>query len=65
MLNKSNPEFLGERPVGALLWEFSLPSIIASLVSGPVAMTAGPSGIVSASCSVTVISGFSFIARSR
>ena len=33
MLNKSNPEFLGERPVGALLWEFSLPSIIASLVS--------------------------------
>ncbi len=33
MLNSSNPEFLGKRPVGALLWEFSLPSIIASLVS--------------------------------
>ncbi len=33
MPNTSNPEFLGKRPVGALLWEFSFPSVIASLVS--------------------------------
>ena len=33
MPNTSNPEFLGERPVGSLLWEFSFPSIVASLVS--------------------------------
>ena len=33
MADHENPEFLGSRPVGALLWEFSLPSIIAAIVS--------------------------------
>ena len=33
MLSTSNPEFLGKRPIGALLWEFSFPAIIASFVS--------------------------------
>ena len=29
----ANPETLGRRPVGRLLWEFSLPSIIATVIS--------------------------------
>jgi Na+-driven multidrug efflux pump len=33
MPNKANPDFLGKRPVGALLWEFSFPSIVAAFVS--------------------------------